>query len=335
MNSKNLNPALIRSAIIAIFSIFAFSTANAQYSTTVASSNGYNVHVTLDVVRIIAPNSCRWGYTFNTRISYDVTFSGSNIPNKLYTLQTTLSCGSYANFTSLPLGGGNGQRNTHSNPWNPNTDCSTATPASLGCNGFTLFIQGPGIPFQTVTMTSITALPISLINYTGNTDGSKVNILWQTASEINNSHFTIEHSTDGISWSNIAKVDAVKEQSGVNNYSITDSKAAEGINYYRLTQYDLDGKKTVYNNILAIHHESAIKFTVFPNPASTQFSVEGDNMESATVSIIDAMGKSINISGEINGNTMTFNTESMTNGIYFVNVTVNDEVKSYKLTVSK
>ncbi len=335
MNSNFNSPSILKVAILAVVSVLSFNKANAQANTIVKSSNGYNVLITLDVVRIISPNSCKWGYNYNTRISYDIQFAGNNIPKNLYTLQTTLECGSDDNFTSLPLKGGKGEKNTHSNPWNPNSDCSTVTPASLNCNTFELEIEGPGIARQTLRLSIQNALPVSMISYTAETVASNVVLNWKTSSELNNSHFVIERSSDANNWTEIGKVDAVKEQNSVNEYMFTDRTALEGTSYYRLTQVDVDGKTTVYNNILMVNHAPEIKFEVYPNPASTQFTVTGDNIEMSEITILDAMGAVMNIQGEVNGSSVAFSTENLNVGIYFVNVTSGNQQKSYKITVAK
>ncbi len=335
MNSKKLNPINFRFAIIAIVALLSFNQAKAQAHTTVTSSRGYYVDITLDVVRIIAPNSCQWGYNFNTRISYDITFGGSNKPKELYTLQTTLACGTYNNFVSLPDKGGKGEKNTHSNPWNPNGDCATATPSSLNCNTFTLVIEGPGIPRQTISMSRTTILPVELIDFTAKAEALNINLNWSTASELNNSHFELERSTDGLNWTSISKVMASTEQSAVNNYSVTDKSAAAGVNFYRLKQVDLDGTITLYNTILAVKNESAIEMSVYPNPATTQFTLSGENVESATIQIIDAMGKTADIQGEYNNGSIVYSTETLNNGIYFINLSLGNETKTYTITINK
>lgn len=334
MNSIK-TPKALNIAILAIISLFSSTSAKAQAYAAVTSTNGYTVYITLDVVRIIAPKSCKYGYNFNTRISYDVTFAGNNIPKKLYTLQTVLACGSYDNFTSLPLGGGKGQRNTHSNPWNPNSDCATATASSLNCNSFDLEIEGPGIARQTITMNINTVLPVKLISYDAKLEQKNVNITWETASELNNSHFIVERSNDANNWTKVGQVDAVKEQNAVNAYNIVDEFAAEGANYYRLTQVDVDGTVTVYPSIMYVEVASSISFDVYPNPATTQFSVKGEGMDASSVSIMDAMGRTIELNGEINGDTITFSTESLDAGIYSVIVNNMGVQKAYKLTVAK
>lgn len=335
MNSKFNTPTIFKAAILAIVSVLTFGKANAQAYTLVKSTNGYQVSIVLDVVRIIAPNSCKWGYNYNTRISYDVQFSGNNIPKNLYTLQAILECGSDDNFTSLPTNGGKGERNTHSNPWNPNSDCSTATPASLNCNTFELIIEGPGISRQSFRLSVQNALPVNMISYTAETVASDVVLNWKTSSELNNSHFVVERSSDANNWTVLAQVEAVKEQNAVNDYTYTDRNALEGISYYRLTQVDLDGKTTVYNNILMVNHQAEVKFEVYPNPATTQFTISGENIELADINILDAMGHVVQLQGEVNGSSITYSTDELNAGIYIVKVTSNNQQKSYKLTVSK
>lgn len=332
MNSKRLNN--LKLAIIALVSLVTVNNINSQTSTTVTSTTGYSVNITLNVVRIVAPNSCRWGYNFNTRISYDVQFSGTNIPSNLYTLQTTLACGSYDNFTSLPTNGGNGQVNTHSNPYNPNGDCATATPSSLNCNTFALVIEGPGISNRSINMALTTALPVELVEFKAVPEDLHIKLDWSTASELNNSHFEVERSTDGINWAKIARVDASTETSAINNYTYSDQSAANGINYYRLKQVDKDGKTTVYNTLVAVMNNS-VSFEVFPNPATTQFSISGENIENANVQIIDAMGKSVEILGTIESGKITYSTETLNSGIYFVNVIVGNDIKTHTITINK
>ncbi len=335
MNSKKFNPINFRSAIIAIVALFSFNQANAQAHATVTSSRGYYVDITLDVVRIIAPNSCQWGYNFNTRISYNITFGGSNIPKELYTLQTTLACGTYNNFMSLPEKGGKGEKNTHSNPWNPNGDCATATPSSLNCNTFSLVIEGPGIARQTISMSRTTILPVDLIDFTAKAEALNIQLDWKTASELNNSHFVVERSIDGSNWTAIAKVDAVAEQTAVNNYSYTDKTAAAGINFYRLKQVDLDGTTSTFSTILAVKNESAINFNVYPNPATTQFTLSGEQLDQTIIHIIDAMGKTVELQGNVEGNSITYSTETLNNGLYFVQLSLGNETKTYNITINK
>ncbi len=52
-------------------------------------------------------------------------------------------------------------------------------------------------------------LPVELVYFRGENFEFENLLTWATASEINNSHFVVEHSIDGFSFSSIARRDMV------------------------------------------------------------------------------------------------------------------------------
>jgi hypothetical protein len=95
------------------------------------------------------------------------------------------------------------------------------------------------------------SLPIELTEFTGyKTNGYNV-LKWQTASEHNNSHFTLERSTTGEFTENdvITTVTGAENSTEIINYSYRDFDAPQEINYYRLTQVDYDGNFKQYGPI--------------------------------------------------------------------------------------
>lgn len=72
-------------------------------------------------------------------------------------------------------------------------------------------------------------------------DNQQVQLLWTTTEEINSNYFSIQHSTDGNTWNNIAAVKAKGNSSSPAEYSFVHQTPAV-TNYYRLVQHDLDGK---------------------------------------------------------------------------------------------
>ncbi|MCD6366177.1 MAG: T9SS type A sorting domain-containing protein, partial [Bacteroidales bacterium] len=115
-------------------------------------------------------------------------------------------------------------------------------------------------------------LPVELLSFTGKLNGSQVDLLWETASEINNDYFTIERSDDAISFESIGRVDGKGNYNGLSSYSLIDFNPLTGISYYRLKQTDFDGKFS-YSNIVSINYilpvtviQPAMK--LFPNPAT-------------------------------------------------------------------
>ena len=88
-------------------------------------------------------------------------------------------------------------------------------------------------------------LPVELISFSGvwSKDERKVNLSWETLSEYNSSHYMILSSLDGVNWSNIININAAGNSNQKLKYTTSDFNPSVGyVNYYKLVQYDLDGK---------------------------------------------------------------------------------------------
>lgn len=92
-------------------------------------------------------------------------------------------------------------------------------------------------------------LPIELISFTGFEDNGNVNLEWSVASQINNDYFTLEHSIDGYLWETISNISGAGNTSESITYDYVHTKPKNGVNYYRLSQTDFDGKFEVFNPI--------------------------------------------------------------------------------------
>lgn len=99
-------------------------------------------------------------------------------------------------------------------------------------------------------------LPIELISFEGKNISNYNNIQWTTATEINNSHFVLERSTDASNWKEIDRMDGTNQHETV-TYVVNDKTFEHVVNYYRLTQVDFDGS-TKYSDIIAINNNKDI-----------------------------------------------------------------------------
>jgi hypothetical protein len=124
-------------------------------------------------------------------------------------------------------------------------------------------------------------LPVELVEFRGERIGEQVHLFWTTASETNNSHYNIQRATLGELFENIGKVPASDRPDQENRYEFVDDAPADGINYYRLEQVDLDGTVD-YSAVVAISFDRRQPVGISPNPANGQFQVL--NAESAEVS---------------------------------------------------
>lgn len=122
---------------------------------------------------------------------------------------------------------------------------------------------------------SLAALPVELTSFTADlVNDNDVILNWRTESEINNDYFLIERSIDGSNWEEISTVDGNGTTQETQFYSEYDyDLRVSGVYYYRLTQYDYDGKFKVYL------------------PASLLFKSEFDNKE--IVRIVNIMGQDV------------------------------------------
>ena len=154
-----------------------------------------------------------------------------------------------------------------------------------------------------------------------------VDLLWQTASEFNSSHFEVEKSTDGETWRVLATIPSAGTSNELLTYQTVDNNGTSGSNYYRLRQVDIDGKEKLYDPInVSCVETTAGYFTSYPNPSGNEFQVIVNNKEilgACTLNIVDAQGKvidqrSIEVKDGIN---MFVISEKLNPGIYFLNIT--------------
>ena len=93
------------------------------------------------------------------------------------------------------------------------------------------------------------ALPVELISFSGYWDGYVNIIEWETASEINSSHFILQHSTDGINWNPVATLPGAGNTTQIQRYHTQHYNVEKLTNYYRLDQFDFDGEYKQYDVI--------------------------------------------------------------------------------------
>lgn len=173
-------------------------------------------------------------------------------------------------------------------------------------------------------------LPATFGSFVGTKNGEKNVLNWNTLTEVNNTGFSIERSSDGKNFGSIATVasKAVNGNSQVStSYEYSDNKPFAGTNYYRLKQADKDGKVS-YSQIVALKSAKLGNITIaaiYPNPAKDKLNITivSGNTEKATLAIYDATGrlvlqKSLTlIAGEVS---LSENIDKLKAGSYLVKV---------------
>ncbi|MEO1518573.1 MAG: T9SS type A sorting domain-containing protein [Bacteroidota bacterium] len=164
-------------------------------------------------------------------ISYEGTFTATNGPaNGLTSTDVGVS-----ETSSTPIG--NSIQRTGTLSWEANV----GTPG--GCNS--------------------AQLPVELVSFTATPVKNLVSLEWQTATEINNDYFVVEHSVDGKNFKDLEMVLGAGNAAAVQNYSYLHETPSNGSNYYRLRQVDFDGTAS-YSAVEIANLKEGKEFRIYP-----------------------------------------------------------------------
>ncbi len=165
------------------------------------------------------------------------------------------------------------------------------------------------------------ALPLSLIDFSATASVNKVLLKWTTTAETNTNGYTIEYSSDAVSWSNIGVISA-KNVAGINQYGLTHYQPVTGNNYYRLKMLDKDGSFK-YSKVALVKFSGISAFTIYPNPVKGTLTTElfKTQAEKLNVKIIDITGRvlqSKQVQAQSGDNIFQLNTSSLSKGTYLI-----------------
>ncbi|MBB3697546.1 hypothetical protein KMW28_05150 [Flammeovirga yaeyamensis] len=120
-------------------------------------------------------------------------------------------------------------------------------------------------------------LPVELVYFKGQKTVNGHLLLWETASELNSSHFDVEVSSDRMNWEKISTIQAAGNSNVTLKYQYLD--AIESGLYYRLAQYDLDGAVEYFGIVSFNGNNTDFSVTVYPTKITNdqQLKVEVQN----------------------------------------------------------
>jgi hypothetical protein len=153
--------------------------------------------------------------------------------------------------------------------------------------------------------------------------------------EKNNDFYTIEKSLDGINWTVLSKVKGNINSESVSEYLTHDNNPVKGVQYYRLSQTDLDGKTVTFETVAVNHSIQTITtVSVYPNPSAGTLNVNLSEIEfeNASLTITNLNGQVIIENNQLDASVNSIDISHLTNGIYFLNVVVDGQVSVQKIT---
>ncbi len=147
------------------------------------------------------------------------------------------------------------------------------------------------VAFDMTGGTCAVFLPVELMYFKAAYNGAGVDLGWATASEKNNSHFTVERSPNGLDFEELLQVKSSAKAPGKTNYKEEDLQPLDGISYYRLKQTDHDGT-VAYSSIEAVEIHPKNGLRIFPNPSSTGI-VTVEAVQGALISVFNSLGQTV------------------------------------------
>jgi hypothetical protein len=183
-------------------------------------------------------------------------------------------------------------------------------------------------------MEQMQVLPVSWLSFSGKREGVNNHLKWSTATETSNSHFIVEGSADGITFSERGKVNAAGTTSEIRQYEFIDRNGATALMYYRIRQVDADGKFT-YSKVIAMPagEMNQLSVQVFAAGTRVDLFINSSSEGAAGLRVYDAAGRNLlssqlTILSGINKHSVDM--PNLTPGVYLLHLQTSKEVKVIK-----
>ena len=234
----------------------------------------------------------------------------------------------------------------------PATAAPWTTPVSSGGFSFEYTVTAPGTydyqcdphaGFMTGSFTATGVLPVTLSGFNVTAQSRKPYLSWTTQTESNTDYFMVRRSYDGKVFTEIGRVPAAGQSSGVRNYSFSDMDVRNNSRYvyYELRITDRDGKYQLSPIRLFKNNESVTKMitSISPNPVTgaghllIQFNADEKSMLQAKV--MDITGKQVlatQLSASPGVNNGHIHLGDLAAGNYVVQFTLNGKTETHKIS---
>jgi hypothetical protein len=250
-----------------------------------------------------------------------------------------------APYLPMPTSGNNADPNTPNIRITKNADAGLGnsplviTPTTINWNGMYWELTFPVTGFSQFRVHSVNsgnaALPATITNFSGRKLNNRDMLEWTTASEQNNAYFNLQHGTDGVNFTTIAKVNskaANGNSSSILNYNFENTKPQLGHNYYRLQQVDIDNHSSLNAKIVdIIWGSNGSTVSIYPNPTQDVLNIDlyTSKVQNTTVKVLDMSGrivKQVQARSEAGMNKLSLSLGDIASGVYTVQVFENDQL---------
>ncbi|MEO0874070.1 MAG: T9SS type A sorting domain-containing protein, partial [Bacteroidota bacterium] len=136
-------------------------------------------------------------------------------------------------------------------------------------------------------------LPVELIGLAAFVRNAEVELKFSTASEQNNSHFLIQRSADGRTFSDIGRLEGQGNSEQEVGYRFVDTKPLAGFSYYRIQQIDFDGTSEFFGPVsVRFEGKDTYEPQIWPVPAQDVLQIDFlDSDQEWTVQLYNVAGQ--------------------------------------------
>jgi hypothetical protein len=212
--------------------------------------------------------------------------------------------------------------------WNDNSHADTLLVADTGTYSVSVaFPDGCSISDQ-IAVSHASTLPVTLTGFKAKVQDCQSLVSWQVTDAVNFSHFIVERSNDGRSFTGIAQL----PYTGSPAYSFTDGTLDNTTTFYRLKMVDIDGDYT-YSSIVSVKalcNGQSVKVhpTVTENLVQVMLPV---GYERVTIQVYNMSGQRMNAPVNGSGNLRTADLSALPGAVYLLQVGKGKEMKSFKI----
>jgi hypothetical protein len=165
-------------------------------------------------------------------------------------------------------------------------------------------------------------LPVTWLMFETKKEAMGINLKWETASEINSSHFEVHRAINGGAYSNIGEVKSIGTTSNTSSYSFVDmaKEAVLATNVcYQLKQMDYNGIYDWSVVRCVTGQLQRVDFNIYPNPVNQVLSIDINpwSVDQYSFNIIDLNGKTLYSSPVITSSSK-YDLSSLKEGVYFI-----------------
>lgn len=169
-------------------------------------------------------------------------------------------------------------------------------------------------------------IPVELTSFAAKVVDNTVVLNWTTATETNNSGFTIERSQTESGWQEIGFVPGFGTTTEPRSYSYTDAGLSSGTYFYRIKQIDYNGTFTYYDLGSSVEVSTPEVFDLaqnYPNPFNPTTRIDYSIAKATNVQLVifNSIGEEIavvvNEVQQPGRYIVNFDAASLSSGVYF------------------